>query len=296
MDKKHGMIIAIIGTTFWGLSGVAAQAVLAAVSSLWLVGLRLLLAGVLLLIWAACTGTDIWAIFKTWHTTGRLFVFAILGMVPSQLCYFLAIHYGNAATATVLQFLGPLFIIATVAVETKTMPRRIDLISMAVALLGTVLLVTEGNFTHLSLAPLAVFWGVLAGASQASYTLVPRKLLRAFDAKIVVGWSMVIGSVLFWPTLLLTPWPLYQPRLLLDVAFIVVFGTMLAYLLYLGSLRALSPQTVGMISACEPLSATLFSWLLLGTTLAPAALLGGALVICTVFLQALPVRKVHLRA
>ena len=35
-----------------------------------------------------------------------LILFAFLGMVPSQLTYFLAISAGNAATATILQFWG----------------------------------------------------------------------------------------------------------------------------------------------------------------------------------------------
>lgn len=292
MNQTRGIIQAIIGTTFWGLSGVAAQAVLSdSVSPLWLVGLRLIAAGCLLLGWAAASGLDILAPWRHGRTTLRLVVFALLGMVPSQLCYFLAIHYGNAATATVLQFLGPLFIIAAVSVETCTLPRRIDGISMTIALTGTVLLVTAGRFDHLALAPLALFWGIMAGVSQASYTLLPRQLLRDFDAKVVVGWAMVVGSVPFWPLLATTPWPLTTAVQLGSAAYIILFGTMLAYLLYLSSLRHISPQATGMLSACEPLSATLFGWLLLGTTLAPVSLVGGALIIATVFLQALPSRR-----
>lgn len=60
---------------------------------------------------------------------------------------------------------------------------------------GTYLLVTQGRLTSLALAPAAVLWGVLAGVSQASYTLLPRQLLRRYDETQVVGWAMLIGGV-----------------------------------------------------------------------------------------------------
>lgn len=86
--------------------------------------------------------------------------FALFGMVPSQFSYFMAVKYGNAPTATILQFLGPLFIIIYLAIANWQLPRRIDAISMAVALFGTYLLVTKGQFTSLQLAPPAIFFGV----------------------------------------------------------------------------------------------------------------------------------------
>lgn len=55
-------------------------------------------------------------------------------MMPSQLTYFLAVSYGNAATATVLQFLGPLFIIIYLALASRQWPRRVDVVSIVVAL------------------------------------------------------------------------------------------------------------------------------------------------------------------
>nr|WP_252904420.1 EamA family transporter [Secundilactobacillus silagei] len=71
-------------------------------------------------------------------------------MIPSQFSYFMAIKHGNAPTATILQFLGPIFIIIYVAIRHWRMPRRIDVISMLIALLGTYLLVTKGSFDSFS--------------------------------------------------------------------------------------------------------------------------------------------------
>ena len=59
--------------------------------------------------------------------------FSYLGMLPSQLTYFLAINYKNAPTATVLQFLGPIFIIIYLALAQRTWPQRINIISISVS-------------------------------------------------------------------------------------------------------------------------------------------------------------------
>ncbi|MCM6792792.1 DMT family transporter [Pediococcus pentosaceus] len=220
-----------------------------------------------------------------------MILFALLGMVPSQLTYFLAIKFGNAATATILQFMGPLFIILALAVGSRTLPRRIDVISILVALIGTLLLVTKGNLGSLALAPLAVFWGLMAGVGQANYTLIPRRLLKNFDASLVTGWAMLIGSIPFAKIIITNRPASIDPASILLIVYIIVGGTMLSYLFYLSSLNYLKPDTTGMLSSFEPLTATLLSILLLGVHFGLAETIGGLLILTTAFLQALPTKK-----
>lgn len=290
-SRRLGLTEVISGGILWGASGTFAQAVFSRyqVPTLWLTGVRLLLAGLLLLLWyAAGHGRAVWALWRQPKMVGQLLLFSLLGMVPSQLTYFLAIAYGNAPTATVLQFLGPLFIIIYLALARRTWPRRIDLLSIGIALLGTYLLVTNGHLTSLALAPRALFWGLLAGVSSASYTLLPRRLLATFDARLVVGWAMLVGSLPFGGILVTTRLPQINGTVIGGIAFIVIGGTMLAYLLYLKSLESLTPSTTGMLSAFEPLTATVLAVTLLGTPITGAEIVGGLCIIATTLLQALP--------
>lgn len=292
-NRRLGLTEVISGGILWGASGTAAQAAFSRyqVPTLWLVGVRLSLAGLLLLIWyAAKHGRQVWSLWRDWRAAALLVIFSLLGMVPSQLTYFLAIYYGNAPTATVLQYLGPLFIIGYLALAQRQWPRRVDMLSIVIALFGTYLLVTNGQFTKLALAPLALFWGLLAGVSSATYTLLPRKLLASYDARLVVGWAMLIGSLPFSWTLATTRLPVVNLTVIGGIAFIVIGGTMLAYLLYLKSLESLSPSTTGMLSAFEPLTATVLAVTLLGTPITGAEILGGLCIIATTLLQALPTR------
>ena len=173
------------------------------------------------------------------------------------------------------------------------MPRRIDFVSITLALIGTYLLVTRGRLTSLSLAPAAVFWGIMAGVSQALYTLLPRTLLAKYDARAVTGWSMLLGSLPFLPQYVLRRNPVLTLPNLGAIAFVVIFGTMLAYLLVLGSLHYISPVATGMLSAFEPLTATTLAVTRLHIAFGPAEWLGGFLIVLNTLLQALPFNKLQ---
>ena len=111
MNKRtKGILLAVTGASFWGTSGVAVQYLFGetTVSEVWLVGLRLLGAGMLLLILAKLTGrSSTKALFSNRHDVLQLVLFAFFGMGMSQLTYFAAVKYSNAPTATVIQYLAP---------------------------------------------------------------------------------------------------------------------------------------------------------------------------------------------
>ncbi|KRL01141.1 DMT family transporter [Liquorilactobacillus capillatus] len=294
MNKSIGIAYAIIGSIFWGTSGTVAEYLFARqhLDPLWLVGIRLFGAGLMLLLWYAIKHGH--KIFSIWHNKNniiKLVLFAFLGMLPSQLTYFMAIKYGNAPTATVLQFLGPLFIIGYLTVFQRVLPRRIDIFSVLLALAGTFLLVTNGQVTHLVLGPAALFWGIAAGLSQASYTLLPRRLLSLFNDRLVVGWAMLLSSLPFTGVITTHSWSSLDVMTIAGIGFIVIFGTMFAYLFYLKSLKSLLPATTGMLSAFEPLTATVLSVTFLSTPFSLIQAMGGILVLSTTVIQALPSKK-----
>lgn len=71
-----------------------------------------------------------------------------------------------------------------------------------------------------------------------------------------------------------------------SVAFVVIFGTMFAYLFYLQSLRFIQPTTASVLGSFEPLSATFLSIVFLGVSFGLPESLGAALILGTVAVQA----------
>lgn len=51
-------------------------------------------------------------LFSSWRDIVQLMVFSIFGLMLCQLTYLVAIQYSNAGTATVLEYIGPVLIVA----------------------------------------------------------------------------------------------------------------------------------------------------------------------------------------
>jgi len=70
------------------------------------------------------------------------------------------------------------------------------------------------------------------------------------------------------------------------VGFVIVFGTILAFGLYVSGLQHLSATETGIASSAEPIMSTLAAYLFLGVVLIPTQYVGGALMISAVLLVA----------
>ncbi|GAA3186758.1 DMT family transporter [Lentilactobacillus kefiri] len=288
--KLRGIMLAILGPLLWGISGTVAQFLFKDihVSSHWLVSVRMLISGILLVIYGMLGNRS--AEMAVWHhkkDSMSLIFFSFVGMAASQYTYFMAIEAGNVATATILQFLSPAIIIIYLALWTRRFPRRIDVLSVIMALLGTILLVTHGRLTTLTMPLGGFLWGLGAAVSSTLYTLLPRYLLKKYGSIPIVGWSMLIGGVSFsiyykiWDDMPAFSWTTYG-----SIGFVVIFGKMLAYLFYLQSLRFITPTTASVLGSFEPLSATFLSIVFLGVSFGLPETFGAVLILGTVGVQA----------
>jgi drug/metabolite transporter (DMT)-like permease len=70
------------------------------------------------------------------------------------------------------------------------------------------------------------------------------------------------------------------------VAFVILFGTILGYGLYLSGLVGLSATQAGVSASIEPIAASAAAYAFLGVSLSPLQYLGGALILVAVVLLA----------
>lgn len=196
----------------------------------------------MLLIGLARHRDQIKAILSNKRDIAILVIFAFLGNFNSQLTYMLAVQASNASTATVIQYLSPVLIILWLAFRNREWPRRIDVISIIFALVGTFLLVTGGRLDALTITPNALMWGSSAALAASIYTLAPQSLLARYDTITVYGMAMFLGGLCISPNLFLTPVPHFTGLEWLDLIYIIVFGTMMAYTFFLGSVKYIFPS------------------------------------------------------
>ena len=266
-QKVPGVIMVIVSAIFWGVSGTFAQFLFEekGLSPAWLVCWRLLLGGIILLIFSLSRRQrDTFQIWKKPIDILQIFLFSILGMVAVQFTYFYSISLSNAATATVLQYLGPLIVVTFFAVKNRRWPIMAEYIALGLALTGTFLLVTHGSFDTLVISSEAFIWGLLSAVALAFYTIYPAGLLRKFSPATVTGWAMFLGGLMMVP--IMKPWEIqgiWDLQTFLAFGYIILFGTVLAFYLFLSSVSIIGATYASLLCSVEPLAAagTAVVWL-----------------------------------
>ncbi|KRM28649.1 EamA family transporter [Schleiferilactobacillus harbinensis] len=297
--SQYGILLAGAAAMMWGVSGPMSQLLFATdhVSVHWLIASKMILAGIIVVAGGFLTQKDkMLGIWRSWHTILALLAFTAVGMVSMQFIYYQAIAVSDAATATILQFMSPILVVVYLAFAEHKLPSRIDMSAVVLAILGTYLIVTRGHIGHLAVTPVGLFWGIAAAFAAAVYTLGPRNLIREFGAISTVGWSMLIGGIAMAPTVPAQEWiPHLSTPGLLAYLFILIFGTVIAYAMYLGSLRFTNATVVSVLDSFEPLGAAILSVVMFNRHFSIAELLGILLIIMTVVgMSFLPQRNVQM--
>lgn len=286
-----GIILSLTGGIFWGFSGSCGQYLFTyhAVSSEWLVPIRMIATGIILL--SVCAVKNKSKIFDVWKGRSnalRMAAFTVFGLILCQYAYFTAIEHSNAGTATVLQYLSPAMILIFMCLKNKKAPAIAEVIAIFLAVSGTFLIATGGNLSSFSITPAALIWGLLAAVFLVCYSLIPGRLLEISDTPTVLGWGMLAGGIVI--SFIFRPWeimPVISLPLIGAVAGIVILGTVLAYSFYLEGIRLIGATKASIISSIEPVAATVISALWLGTEFTFTDIIGFVMIISTVFIISL---------
>ncbi len=285
-----GISCTLLGAIFWGFSGASSEYLMEVyhLPAPWISMVRMLCAGIILFVWLSFKQMDglkgIWKDKVSWKS---LLAFSIVGLMANQLTYLMAISHTNAGTATVLQYIAPVFILAYICLKSHKKPNRKELIGISLTLAGIFLITTHGNIQSLVISPLGLSWGILSAITLAIYNLVPIKIIRKWGSLVVTCYGMLIGGVV--GALLFQQWRI---KVELDLSalgalfVVVVFGTVIPYTLYLKGVEQIGAVKASMIASVEPLAATVFTAILLGTKFTMIDIIGFLLIIATVILLA----------
>ncbi|RHW42014.1 EamA/RhaT family transporter [Neobacillus notoginsengisoli] len=282
--RAKGLAMILAGAMLWGTTGPLMEWMLTetGVSVPFLLAIRMAVAGVLLLTSLAVAKKQIFNVWKNRYWAQQLVIFSIFGMLGIQYTFVAAIHASNAVMATLMQFSAPIFIIIFVSVKARKFPPAYQVVGILGTLAGLFLLLTNGSFNNLLVSNEALIWGLLLGLAFTIYTLHPIRLMNEWGVLTVVGWGMFLaGGILsiagrVWQS---DEWNVFaEPKLFGMMAVLIVFGT-LAFVLFLGSLKYITPVENSVLSSIEPLTAMIVSVFWLGVMLKGIQMLGAALML-----------------
>ncbi|WYJ78033.1 hypothetical protein DOK78_002689 [Enterococcus sp. DIV2402] len=245
-------------------------------SASWLVATRLLLAGIILLVIAFVRNKyQVFQPFKDKKDFFDLLAFSILGMFLVQFTYFKTIELSNASFATIVQYTGPFFVVLYESLKAKKMPSFVTLFLMGITLFGVILIASKGEILTVFTSRDSLVWGIGSAIALAFYSIQPRNLLRKYGSFTIVGWGMVLGSVVancFHPI-----WQvdgMITRESFVQLLIVVLFGTAIAYLIYLSSLKFISASLASILTAFEPILATVLSVLFFHLTFSWLEIIG----------------------
>lgn len=287
-DHLKGFLLALIASVLWGISGTFAQFLFQqrGINVEWLITARMLISGFMLLLIASFNkNPDLWNIWKIKKDAFQLVLFSITGIVAVQYTYFAAVKHSNAATATVLQYAGPVLIAIYLAFKDQKFPKILEFVAILLAVLGTFLLVTHGDIHSLSISRIAFFYGIASAIALAIYTLQPISLLKKYSPTVIIGWGLFIGGVVF--SFVKAPWNVegnWDVYTYSFTSFIILLGTFAAFYFYLKAVKLIGAQKTSLLTSAEPLSATVLAILWLNIPFEAIDWIGSICIVSTVFL------------
>ena len=190
---------------------------------------------------------------------------------------FTAYRLLNVSLATLIYYAGPMLVLlfSPLLFGESLTPQKIA----AVAIVAAGLFCITGSITSAGMSLTGLLAAVLSALFYASLIIFNKRIVKTGGMQIA-ALELDVAFVVVLIYVLLTagiPRPLKA-----DIPYLLVLGlvnTGIAYMLYFTGLQKLPGQSVALISYVDPVSALVFSALLLHETMTPLQVLGAVLII-----------------
>jgi len=222
----------------------------------------------------------------------RFFLLGILGVAASNYLYYLAIQRTNVATAIVLQYTAPVWVLLYTVARGAQRPSWRRILAVALAVAGCALAVGFVGSRGFRMDGVGVTAALLAALSFAFYNIGGHRVLARYDRWQVLLWVLVATSV-FW-ILVNPPWKIVAAHYGREAwGFLLIFSllsVLLPFSCYFAGLQHLEPTRAIVASCLEPVFSIVIAALVLRESVQPLQTVGIVLVLVAIVLIQLPER------
>jgi DME family drug/metabolite transporter len=222
----------------------------------------------------------------------QFFLLGVLGVAASNYFYYLAIQRTNVATAIILQYTAPVWVLIYTSVQASQLPSLRRSTAVGIAVLGCALAVGFVGSGSFRMDPVGIVAALLAAFSFAFYNVGGHKVLARYDRWKVLLWVLT-GTSAFW-IVVNPPWRIvaahYTPQ---QWAFMMIFSLISVlgpFSCYFAGLQHLEPTSAIVASCLEPVFSIVLTALVLGELVRPLQTAGIVLVLVAIVLIQLPER------
>jgi DME family drug/metabolite transporter len=222
----------------------------------------------------------------------QFFLLGILGVAVSNYFYYLAIQRTNVATAIILQYTAPVWVLLYTAVRGAQRPSWQKIAAVGLAVTGCALAVGLIGSSGFRMDAIGIAAAILAAFSFAFYNIGGHKVLARYDRWKVLLWVLVATST-FW-IFVNPPWKIVgahygrqQWSFMLVFSLVSVLGP---FSCYFAGLQHLEPTRAIVTSCLEPVFSIAIAALVLGELVKPMQMVGIVLVLVAIVLIQSPER------
>ena len=215
------------------------------------------------------------------------FLLGTLGVAVSNYFYYVAIQRTNVATAIIVQYTAPVWVLFYVVArgQQKLTAQKVAAVALAVTGIGLVINVLgTSSSSALRLDGYGIMAALLASFSFAFYNVAGHSILARYDRWRVLVWTLAAASA-FW-FLANPPWRIaaahYAPAQWLFLFVFSMISVLGPFSLYFLGLQHLEPTRAIIASCLEPVFSILLAALLLGEVLRPIQTLGIVFVLAAI--------------
>lgn len=279
-EKKHnwkkykivGHLAALLTAVCWGCSFIASKVLMedALMTPVEVYVYRFAIAYVIMLLF---TFRDLRS--KSWSDEIQL---ALCGVCSGTL-YFLmenyALMYTTTGNVSLLSSISPIFTAILLSIIYKTKMEKGETIGSAVAFMGVAMVILSeslGKGMGLEIHPFGDLLALSCAMSWAVYSIVIKRLIPIYSTLFITRKLFFYGLLTSVPLLLAQSQPLHfsalldfsHPEYLLDMLFLAVMCSSVAYLLWNESMKIIGSLATNNYIYLQPPVTMIAGWLLLG--------------------------------
>jgi DME family drug/metabolite transporter len=221
-----------------------------------------------------------------WRDLGKLFVLGLAGVAASNYFYYLAIQRTNVATAIIVQYTAPVWVLLYMVARGAESLTLSKIGSVLLAITGIALVI--GLFRHggVQLDVIGVIAALVAAFSFTYYNIGGHYLLARYDRWTVLLYTTLAAS-LFWlvvnpPNKVMAAH--YSATTWLFLAVFSFLSVLLPFTFYFAGLELLVPTKAIVASCLEPVFSILIAAIALKEIVGPTQALGIAMVLSAIVL------------
>jgi drug/metabolite transporter, DME family len=226
---------------------------------------------------------------------GRMVLLGIFGVAASNYFYYLAIQRTNVATAIILQYTAPVWVLLYTVVRGLQKPTLQRVLGVGLAVAGIALVI--GIFGPGGFRPdaIGVTAAILAAFSFAFYNLGGHSVLARYDRWTVLLY-VIFSASLFW-MVINPPWKIaaahYSAGQWLFLLGFSLISVLIPFALYFAGLQHLEPTRAIVVSCLEPVFSIVIAAVTLGEVMRPVQGVGILLVLIAIIVVQMPDRRLR---